>query len=170
MGCTLIRKDLLEAVPWRDPDWLLENHSCEDIQYCNDAIRAGFAPVLIDPSLSCWHCSDDGTANRLDVGGDVFTVVWHGNGWQVSNRFGAWTANQPRYDLTVEQALLLGADFTCGPDRKLTVVTAQTSTILPLPSTSPVLPSPVFGGGAGGGQGGVGGGGLPAAAGAVPAA
>lgn len=62
-GCMLVKREVLQDFPFRDPEWYPAEGPGEDVRWCMDLDEAGI-PVLVDWNLPCWHVSEDGTGTR----------------------------------------------------------------------------------------------------------
>lgn len=126
MGNMLLRRDVVEAVKFRDPDWLASVGNCEDVQYCADANAAGYGKVYLDLSLSCWHADSDGFSNHILVGAPDFVVQWNGQPFYVYNKFGSFARNSPVWDLPEEVRNVLPEEFSRGFYPRLTLEVKRT--------------------------------------------
>ena len=126
MGCLLMRRDVLEATPWRDPDYLYSVDGCEDVQFCADANKNGFGKVYLDLSISCWHADKDGFSNHIIVGAKDFVVQWTGQPFYVYNKFGSFARNSPVWDLPEEVRNVLPEEFSRGFYPRLTLEVKRT--------------------------------------------
>ena len=83
----------------------------EDFVWCADVSRRGLGNVILDYTLPCWHCSEDGSANFPIVGEQKVGIAWGGTPFQVSNNYGLWVRDVPRFDVPLEAYASMGVGF-----------------------------------------------------------
>jgi hypothetical protein len=110
MACCLIERSVLERTPFRQGEAL--GGVSEDFKFCLDAGQNCGAFISLDPSCACWHVDHNGLAGRLTVGEKEFGAVYEDSPAFVNNKFGAWKAGTPRFDLTFAQMAELGPGWT----------------------------------------------------------
>lgn len=107
MGCMLVRRDVLAATPFRDGGYAFKSWQGEDFRWCEDSGER----ILLDIFLSCWHVSENRTANYLRRCELRDACVWLGSSWRMVNSFGLWEAGLPRFDVDLAHLPTLGPEF-----------------------------------------------------------